>query len=293
MWNKIEKDSVMARTITYYYPDETNPSSVKVFQDRSSQIRGFYFKRDYLSEVAKEEYATNYAVYFLFNDEEDGDGRKTVYIGQSRLGAERITNHSRNKDFWTHCILFVSDNNIFDANVIDYMEYHFINLLKQSSSYALENTEARNREPNLSVFDKTTYQTYIQQIEFLLKAEGVNFVEREKKSDVKYYFPRNKNYEAKIYFQDGKFVVEKGSIINKPKVRLKSWNDEGKFYDKLDNRINRLLDEKKLEDLGDSCKTLVKIPFSSPSAAAELISGTAYSGWEFFKDIEELRGNEQ
>lgn len=281
----------MARTITYYYPDETNPSSIKVFQDRSSQIRGFYFKRDYLTEVAKEEYATNYAVYFLFNDEEDPDGRKTVYIGQSRLGAERIIDHSRYKDFWTHCILFVSDNNIFDANVIDYMEYHFINLLKKSSSYALDNTEPRNKEPNLSVFDKTTYQTYLQQIEFLLKAEGVNFVEREKKFDVKYYYPRSKNYQAKLYFQDGKFVVEADSIINKPKERLKTWRDDGKFYDKLNNRIVRLLKEEKLEDLGDSCRTLVKITFSSPSAAAELISGTAQNGWEFFKDIEELRIN--
>ena len=47
----------MPRTITYYYPDENNPSAIKVFQDRSSQIRGFYFKRDYLKDVAKEDYA--------------------------------------------------------------------------------------------------------------------------------------------------------------------------------------------------------------------------------------------
>lgn len=66
----------MPRTITYYYPDENNPSSVKVFQDRSSQIRGFFFKRDYLKEVAKEAYATNYAVYFLFSDEADTKGIK-------------------------------------------------------------------------------------------------------------------------------------------------------------------------------------------------------------------------
>ena len=74
----------MPRTITYYYPDENNPSAIKVFQDRSSQIRGFYFKRDYLKDVAKEDYATNYAVYFLFSDEADTNGFKTIYIGQSK-----------------------------------------------------------------------------------------------------------------------------------------------------------------------------------------------------------------
>ena len=34
----------MPRAITYYYFDENNPSAIKVFQDHSSQIKGFYFK---------------------------------------------------------------------------------------------------------------------------------------------------------------------------------------------------------------------------------------------------------
>ena len=282
----------MPRTITYYYPDENNPSAIKVFQDRSSQIRGFYFKRDYLKDVAKEDYATNYAVYFLFSDEADTNGFKTIYIGQSKLGAGRIGNHDKNKDFWTYCIMFVSDNNIFDANVIDYMEFHFINLLKKSSLYTLDNTEPRNKEPNLSSFDKTTYQTYIQQIEFLLKAEGINFIEREKKPSVKYYLPKSKNYNAKVYFQDGNFVVEEGSIVHKPKEALKNWSDEGRLYQRLTNVINSLIDDNKLEDLGDTCRTLVKLPFSSVSSAAAFISGAAQNGWIFFNDIQELRHGE-
>lgn len=282
----------MPRTITYYYPDENNPSAIKVFQDRSSQIRGFYFKRDYLKEVAKEDYATNYAVYFLFKDEDDGDGLKTIYIGQSKLGAGRIGNHDKYKEFWTYCIMFVSDNNIFDANVIDYMEYHFINLLKKSSSFTLDNTEPRSKEPNLSAFDKTTYQTYIQQIEFLLKAEGINFIERAKKADVKYYLPKSKNYHAKVYFQDGSFVVEEGSVVHKPKEALKNWSDEGRLYQRLINDINSLISDGKIENMGDTCRTLVKLPYSSVSSAASFISGAAQNGWIFFKDIQELRHEE-
>lgn len=279
----------MARTITYYYPDGDNPSAVKIFQDRSSQIRGFYFKRDYLKDVAKEEYATNYSVYFLFNDGADANDHRTIYIGQSKLGAGRISSHEKNKDFWTYCIMFVSDNNVFDANAIDYMEYHFINLLKESSVYTLENTEVRNREPNLSSFDKTTYHTYIQQIEFLLKAEGMNLVERKKNPNVKYYLPRSEKFEARVYFQDGKFVVEEGSIIKKPKDSVKNWSDEGRFYQRLTSEIDRLIKDGKIENQGETCRTLVKLPFTSASAAASFISGASQNGWAFFKDIEELR----
>jgi hypothetical protein len=123
----------------------------------------------------------------------------------------------------------------------------------------------------------------------LLKAEGINFVEREKKGSVKYYLPKSKNYSAKVYFQDGNFVVEAGSVLHKPKEALKNWSDEGRLYQRLTEGINSLIAEGKIEDLGDSCRTLIKLPFSSVSSAASFISGAAQNGWTFFKDIQELR----
>ena len=116
----------MARAITYYYPDETAPSSLKVFQDRSSQIRGFFFTRDRLEDIAKVENAGNYAIYFLLGNDDDEHPIPTIYVGQSKNGAGRIIDHKYKKSFWSHCIMFVSDNNAFDTNAIDDMEYYFI-----------------------------------------------------------------------------------------------------------------------------------------------------------------------
>lgn len=279
----------MAKTVTYYYPNEDNPSSMKVFQDRGSQIRGFYFKRDYLKEISLEVYANNYAVYFLFSDDSQ-DSLEKIYIGQSKQGAGRINNHFNNKDFWNYCIMFVSDNNVFDANAIDYMEYYFIDLMKKSSLYTMDNKAMRKDEPNLSNFDKTTYLSYIKQIEFLLKAEGINLIENEKKVWSKYYEPKRKNYLARIYFQDGNFIVEKDSIILRPKPKLKTWSDNGKLYEKLNERIDQLLSDSKLESIDQvTYRTLVKIPFSSVSGAAQFISGSAQNGWTFFEGVIEVK----
>lgn len=55
----------MQKTITYLYPDVTKASSLKVFQDRTNQIRAFYFTRDHIKDVEKLEMGTNYAVYFF------------------------------------------------------------------------------------------------------------------------------------------------------------------------------------------------------------------------------------
>lgn len=81
-------------------------------------------------------------------------------------------------------------------------------------------------------------------------------------------------------------------MIQKPKEALKGWSDGGKLYQRLTKGIDTLISDGKVEDLGDTCRTLVKLPFSSVSSAAKFISGAAQNGWVFFKDIQELRQGE-
>ena len=73
----------MEKVVTYLYPDVVKASSVKVFQDRTNQIKAFYFTRDNIKLVEGLESATNYAVYFLFDESPDDEGTR-VYVGQSK-----------------------------------------------------------------------------------------------------------------------------------------------------------------------------------------------------------------
>lgn len=304
----------LSKTITYYYPDGENPSAVKIFQDRSSQVRGFRFKRKYLNLVQKEEHSDGYGIYFLLGENLGIKEKREIYVGQSKLGVQRILNHSRNKDFWVDCIMFVSDNNIFDTNAIDYMEYYFINLIKNSPQYVLNNVEQRNKEPNLNYLDKMVYETYLTQIEFLLKAEGIylnskqneNVLQRVSKvlqskpettsnehkenyASSKLYFAKNEKYNASIRYENGLFILTKGSIINKPRKEMLNWSDDGKLYRRIVKEQSEYEEKGLLKDIGDKYKVLEEIPFKSPSRAGVFVSGTSVNGWEFFKDIKELR----
>lgn len=304
----------LSKTITYYYPVGENPSAVKVFQDRSSQVRGFRFKKEYLSLVQKEEYSDGYGVYFLLGENYGAKEKREVYVGQSKLGIQRIFNHNRNKDFWVDCIMFVSDSNIFDTNAIDYMEYYFINLIKNSPQYALNNVEQRNKEPNLNYLDKMVYETYLTQIEFLLKAEGI-YLDSKQNEDAlqsasnnsqskpettsneykesydssKLYFPKYEKYNASIKYENGLFILTENSIINKPRKELLNWSDGGKLYRRLIKDQSEYEESGLLEDMGDKYKVLSEIPFKTPSRAGAFVSGTSVNGWEFFKNIKELR----
>lgn len=300
------------KTITYYFPNYHQPSSMKVFQDRSSQVRGFRFKREFLNAMLNEEYIKNYAVYFLFDEDET-----QVYVGQSKLGAKRISEHCKSKDFWDYCIMFVSDNNVFDSNTIDYMEYYFINLLKDSREYELYNIEQRNRVPNLNSFDKVNYHMYLDQIDFLLKAEGIDFKKNlgpkvnltnessnvgetldaeTSKEDLGLDFERTyrakrkgESIELKLN-RDLTFSIPVGTVLSKPSKKMLEWNDNGAAYNKIAKLAERELNKGTIVEKSDDEYVVVsEVKVKSPSAAANLILGYTANGWNHFEGLSEIR----
>ena len=70
------------------------------------------------------------------------------------------------------------------------------------------------------------------------------------------------------------------------------WNDDGRFYKNHSYRFNELIIDckaKTIENTPSKAILLEDIPFKSPSAAAEITSGYAESGWLFWKGLNEIR----
>ncbi len=274
----------MKKSITYLYPDARNAANLKMYQDRTNQIKAFYFTRESYKMVYDLPFSTNYAIYFLFNDSEE---ENLVYIGQSINGIQRIEEHVKGKEFWTYAILFVTDNNCFDKLSIDYLEYDFIQKFKESS-YVLTNKDLRPNKPNVSVYDLPNLEVFIEQIMFLLSAEGVDIDEvKEAPSEVKYYYPSNK-HNAKLFVQDGKFVLAAGSEIKRPPVSTKEWKDI-RHYGRGNEIIDSYIENEKVKEIDGKLITQVNIAFKSPSAPADLITGLSENGWRFFKGLDEIR----
>lgn len=275
-----------------YFPDADNASSLRIFQDPTSQIRGFYFTKSQLSKVELLEYANNHAVYFLFSDSDES----SVYVGQTVNGIKRIKSHLREKDFWQFCILFVTDNNSFDKLSIDYLEYYFIQVFSKTQ-YSLENQDLRSIAPNVNVFNKSTLNSFATQIEFLLKALGISFnpissVEYEKQEDIE-IFKAKAPYNASISLVDGKFILQSNSEIKAPLERTKGWSDGGTFYQRSFRRYSQLIDSGKAIKIDDKTAKLVDdVEFNSPSTPAELCSGHSQNGWLFWGGLDDKRKKE-
>lgn len=277
----------MQKTVTYLYPIAEKASSLKMYQDRTNQIKAFYFTKDNIKEVSKLPSSENYAVYFLFNNSEIDERR--IYIGQSMNGINRINEHVKGKEFWSYCIMFVTDNNSFDKLTIDYLEYEFINRFKKSS-FILSNKDMRNVEPILSIYDRPKLESFIEHITFMLNAEGVTIEEikvDDTSSDFKYYYP-SKTYKAKLFVRDGKFVLSEGSVLKRPPESAKEWKDDRHYY-RLNSIIDEYIDDGKVIVVNNENITTVNIVFDAPSLPADLVTGHSENGWRFFKGLNELR----
>lgn len=280
----------MEKTITYFYPDEKKAAYLKVFQDRTNQIKAFYFTKEQIKQIEKLYSSTNYAIYFLF-DNSDSDNKKT-YIGQSINGVKRISDHIQTKDFWSYCILFVTDNNSFDKLTIDYMEYEFIKRFKKSS-FTLMNKDPRTNEPNISMYDKPNILAYIKQIEFLLSAEGisVDILPATLLID-KLYYPRNRSYKASIFVKDGQFNLTKDSELRRPVKSSEFWKT-GNFFSRYNDIIDSYIEDGKIIEKDGILRAAFNISFNSPSRVAELVSGQSTNGWHFFEELKELQTLDQ
>jgi hypothetical protein len=278
-----------SKNLSFYFPDSNNAAGLKVFKEIGTALTGFYFKRSYLPNVLKEENSSNYAIYFLFDD---SDNDPIVYIGQSTNGSIRIKDHVKKKEFWSFCIMVVSDNNSFDKSAIDYLEYHFIHKFK-NTVYKLENIDNRNTQPLVNVFQKSTYDNYCNQIEFMLEANGIDFLEKKNSKEKDFqFFEASKGIKSKLYVKDDVFFLTKDSIISMPIESSKEWNDDGRFYKNHSYRFNELIIDgkaKTIENNPSKAILLEDIPFKSPSAAAEITSGYAETGWLFWKGLNEIR----
>lgn len=285
----------MQKSVIYYYPDGNNPSKMKVFQDRSSQVRGFRFNKEKLRDISKEEYSSNYSIYFLIDDD-----NKKIYVGQSKQGVKRISNHVREKEFWRYCVMFVSDNNAFDSNAIDYMEYYFINNISKDSKYSIMNSDLRVNSPNLNYFDQVTYNSYISQIIFLLNAEGIDLSEEDNldSSEVK-QVDESKSYlyEGEMYgyvstleYKSGRFILKKGSEVLKPNESIKNWKGGERMYSSYMKAFNKYFQEGFLNKENDVLYILNEdLEFNSPSAAANFVTGRNKNGWHYFKGVDKHR----
>lgn len=115
-------------------------------------------------------------VYVLFGPSPAGSARQSIYIGQADIVRDRLDNHHRNRDVWTHLILFVSRDTTLNKAHVQYLESRLIELANQARRVDIENGNAP-RVPFLSEADKADAEAFLEDMLVIYPVLGVTAFE--------------------------------------------------------------------------------------------------------------------
>jgi hypothetical protein len=251
--------------------------------------------RSRLTELIQRPEAQRTAVYFLVGPDQGAGIGTQVYIGETDDAARRLAQHNKpedkgGKDFWERvCVVTSKDANLTKGH-IKYLESRLIVTAKEAGRCELVN----GTDPgyaSLPEADRSDMEFFLEQIQTLLPVLGFDFLRRGPQpaadasagqtgtatatpptsspifnGDLKRYDITARGQEI-----NGEFVVFKGS-----RARA-TWEGVDGSYTRLFNELTKS-GVLALTDDGRYRAFTRDYAFSSPSAAAAVVSGRTANG---------------
>ena len=252
------------------------PEGLRVIEKSNWTGQGLFFPRAIYSEVRGWEELKRTGVYILWSPSESGQLPR-AYVGEGDALLDRLDSHARNKDFWTHVVVFISkDQNLNKAHV-QYLEARLVRLAAEARRCELDNANVP-QIPSLSDADAADAKLYLADMLLCLPIVGVSFFEKPRTQEKKRQdlFLKAKDISARGYEDAGGFVVRSGSQAVKDEV--------ASIHAYLSNQRKALLSHGLLEDDGTVYRLVQDYVFSSPSTASGVLLGRPSSGLADWKD---------
>ena len=244
--------------------------------------------RSKLSELVQRPEVGRTGIYFLVGPDPDNSFRSLVYIGESDDVGKRLKQHNRpegqgGKDFWEKvCLVTSKDQNLTKAHV-KHLESLLIQNARDVARCTLVNGTAHDYI-NLPEADLADMAFFLEQIRTVLPVLGFDFLRDSTRpasqpktqpaepQESPYFvleLPKH-NINARGQEVDGEFFVLQGSLARE------EWVGTDRGYKTL---FNQLLEDRILIPTDRDLTTFTADQvFSSPSAAAAVISGRSANG---------------
>ena len=275
------------QTIRIYLADGT-PTGIRYAELVNWTGQALVCPRGRIGELAKWEEAQRPGVYFLVGDDES-ESRSVVYVGEAENVLLRLQTHLKNKDFWSRVVLFTSKDENVNKSHVRFLEARLVEMANKAGRVRLENGNAPQL-PTLPRPDRDAMEDFLDRLRVLLGALGFPILqpvaakpEEEQAGGtsalvgkrLRFVTPRG-NVDATGAVTDEGFVVFEGSA-----GEAKLGKSLGKAY-----RAHReqLLADGSLVEQGGTTKLTRDVLFTSPSAAAAVLAGSAQNGRVAWKD---------
>lgn len=262
---------MLGKTIQIYCPSG-DPRGVRIAEITTRIVQAVVVPRARMDDALKREELSGVGVYFLFGESESA-GLPIAYIGEAEDCAVRFKDHNVKKEFWNIAIAIVSRTGSFTKAHVKLLEWTAIEKAKLAGRYDLDNGNSGSK-PNVPEWMAADVAEIFETLEVLLGTLGYPVFEaaaRDSANTDNVFMCRRGGSDARGVYNEEGFVVLKGSIAREATT----------------NSSHDIVGPKREEMLGSGL--LVRTPqgyrferdvaFSSPSAAASVVTGSSANGW--------------
>jgi hypothetical protein len=252
------------------------PEALRIVEKSNWTGQGLVFPRAQFAEARKRPEMQRTGVYLLWGPSEAGQLPR-VYVGEGDSVLARLDQHARQKDFWTHALVFTSkDQNLNKAHV-QYLEARLVELATEAKRAELDNGNVPQR-PALSEADAADAEAFLQDVLLCLPVVGMPYFEQAKgaASKARDLYLKAKGIEARGVDSAEGFIARSSSQAVKDEVPS--------IHAYLSELRRSLLAKGVLEDVGLHLRLTQDYVFNSPSTAAGVLLGRSTNGRVEWKD---------
>lgn len=260
---------------TIYHNGQSD--GIRIIRRQLSTMTTYVIPRPLLSEAKRISGMNRPGIYYLINERDDNQIAE-IYIGQTRNGIDRLSDHDRKKTFWNKAIMFLADSKTFSLDMISGLEAYAITKASEAKRYNVENSV--NPKYVIDEYDIPLIEEVYEEIKFIMATQGYkmeNVKDTIREEDI-WHTTRNGICALGVYDGEHFEVLEGSEIDFGRKVHLAKYNEQRK----------ELLDKGNIV-CGANGKYILKttLRFNSPSGASDFVLGGSTNGWVEWKNKEE------
>ena len=218
-------------------------------------------------------------IYLLFG--KDSDNKGLVCIGEAEDVLVRLNQCVFQQDFWTEAIVFISKDEALNKTHVKYLEYRLFEIAKAAKRYKILNGNIPTQS-SISELDQAEMEEFIDNIKLLVNVLGHKVFEDNPKITFtkKEEFLYIESGSGKRYCKANGIKVSDGFLVLKGSKISEELTTSLRFYSK--RIIRNLIYDGIIKDYIFT----ENYTFSSPSAAACVVTGRSANGLEEWKTKE-------
>lgn len=263
-------------SVRIFIPDG-EPEGLRIVEKSNWTGQGVMFPRSLFPQARQRPELKRTGVYVLWGPGESGHLPR-AYVGEGDPVLQRLEQHAKSKDFWTHAVAFSSkDQNLNKAHV-QYIESRLVELALEAKRCELDNGNVP-QPPSLSEADVADAEGFLADVLLCLPVVGVSLFEQAKVTG-----PRGHDLLLKAKgIQARGIETPQGFVVRAASQAVK--NEVPSIHAYMKELRRALIDKGVLRADGEVYRLTQDYTFASPSTAAGVMLGRTANGRIEWKDV--------